>query len=105
MSRTAATLLVLFAVSAASPAWVKEMSSRPKAQAAPFGTVAMVLAHAGVARKTMALRDLLDEATTVLEPAQVYAGDRAAMRACHAERYSTARRNVLTERATPLRNC
>lgn len=105
MSRTVATFLVLLAVSAATPAWVKEMPGRPKVQVAPVRSVAMVLARAGVAGETMALRDLLDEATAALEPAQVYAGDRAAIRVCHAERYSTARHNVLTGRAQPLRAC
>ena len=34
-----------------------------------------------------------------------YAEARAAIRACHAERYAVARENVLTGRAVPLRSC
>lgn len=105
MSQTLATSLVLLAVSMASPAWVKEMPGNPKAQAAPRTSVAMVLVRAGVAGETVALRDLLNEPVAALDPAQVDAGDRAAIRVCHTERYLTARHKVLTGRAQPLGTC
>lgn len=64
-----------------------------------------MLAHAGVAGETVALRDLLDEAVAPLEPAQVYTEDRAAIRACKAERYNASRSNLLDGGAQPLRDC
>lgn len=105
MNRTVATLLVLFAVSPASLALATTTSGRPKVQAAPPTSVSAVLARAGIAGETTALRDLLDETVAPPDPAQAYADTRAAIRSCHAERYSTARHNVLTGRGQPLRTC
>jgi hypothetical protein len=52
----------------------------------------------------MALRDLVSFGVTADDPT-AYAERRAAIRACHAERYATARDNVLAGRSAPLRDC
>ena len=106
MTRTLATLLALLAVSAACPAWAATKAARPKAKPVPRSTVAEVVARAGVAGETMELRDLVtfDERASA-DDWQAYAEQRAAIRACHAERYATAKDNVLTGRSAPLRDC
>ncbi|HEY0650624.1 hypothetical protein [Phenylobacterium sp.] len=100
MSRALATSLALTAVFATGPVAAATKGSAPKPRPTP--TVAAVLARAGVADETTELRHLIGDAAA---PAADHAAQRAAIRACHAERYATARDNVLTGRATPLRSC
>lgn len=99
MTRVLATSLALTATLAALPAAAATRSGAPKPRPAP--TIAVVLAQAGAAGETTQLRHLIDATA----PADDYAAQRAAIRACHAERYATARDNVLTGRTTLLRSC
>jgi hypothetical protein len=119
MTRTLATVLALLAVSAACPAWgatkaAKSLDrsaaspSRPEpaqARPAPTSTVVEAVARSGVDERSE-LRDLVAFDTHIsADNWQAYAEQRAAVRACHAERYATARDNVLTGRSAPLRDC
>lgn len=100
MIRAVATPLLLVAL---IMPWSAAASTRPaKTQAMPELTVAAVLARAGVTNEAARLRDVIGETTV---PVDAYAARRAAIRACHAERYAVARENVLTGRAVPLRSC
>lgn len=104
MTRTLATILVLAALSA-SPSAAATKAAKPKGKPVATSTVAEVVARSGV-NETMDLRDLVafDERTSA-EGFAAFAEQRAAIRACHAERYAQARDNVLTGRSAPLRDC
>lgn len=106
MSRALATLLALLAVSAACPAWGATKAAKAKAKPIPKSSVAEVVTHAGADGETMALRDLVafDRQATA-EGWAWFAEQRAAIRACHGDRYATARDNVLSGRSAPLRDC
>lgn len=100
MTRTLATSLVLLAMISS---WPAAAATRPaRTQAVPAPSVAAVLTLAGVEDEGWRLRDLTGETTV---PVNSYDARRAAIRACHAERYAAARENVLTGRALPLRSC
>lgn len=107
MTRTLVAILSLIAMSAASPAGAAGKSVKAKSRApVPKSTIVDIVAWAGAGGETRLLRDLIDFDT---QPAAndwaLYAQQRAAIRACHAERYATAKDNVLSGRSSPLRDC
>jgi len=102
MTRSIAIGFALFAASAAA-AFAATGPSRPTLPQAP--SVARVLARSGVEADAPRPDWRLAEAGADDEGAAAFAAQRAAIRACHAERYAASRENVLQGRATPLGAC
>lgn len=105
MTRLLTAPLVVAAL-VAFPASGATITGRSKATPPQRASVGEILDRSGAAGETMALRDLIafDQPAST-DGAELFAAQRAAMRACHAERYAQARDNVLTGRALPLRSC
>jgi hypothetical protein len=104
MTRLLLTLSAVLVLASPQTAWSAVKAAKPKARSAPTSSIAKILDRSGAARETMALRDLVSFGVTADDPT-AYAERRAAIRACHAERYATARDNVLAGRSAPLRDC
>lgn len=99
------TALVLMSLAVAPAAFAAAKAAKPAPQPVHRSSVIAVIARSGVSEQTE-LRELVafDEYASV-DGWQAYAAQRAASRACHAERYATARDHVLSGRSGPLRGC
>lgn len=93
--------LIVVSLPAVADARARAVPPASKPLRAPVTSVADVLARTRPDDGPM-LRDLIDAPVAV---ASGYAARRAALRACHAGRYATARDNVLSGRTSPLRDC
>jgi hypothetical protein len=105
MRRAIAIALLTLTATALPAAAAPRAATNPAA--APRPNVAAILVRSGVDEGPL-LKDLVGTAgppAPADDGAARYAEARAALRACHAERYATARDNVLAGRAAPLGAC